>query len=86
MGLDVLPANLRSSAMVEIVFLADEDSDPVPHERLSPQYVEDGLVPRFVPLDRLARVEFQPPHRPARTDLMTAPPAGPLSLRRARRR
>lgn len=66
-GLEVNPAGVAfvldvansqaSQHLVEIVFQARDQGGPgsVPHG------VEDGLVPRFVPLNHLARISLRPP-------------------------
>ncbi|HVV22891.1 MAG TPA: NUDIX hydrolase [Pseudonocardiaceae bacterium] len=47
--------------LIEVMFLAEEDGDPSSRDGTSPRCVEDGLLPRFVPLDHLARIELRPP-------------------------
>jgi 8-oxo-dGTP diphosphatase len=49
-------ANGDTDHLVEIVFHALEEGEPG-----TPRGVEDGLVPRFVPLDHLPRIGLRPP-------------------------
>ena len=51
----------HGEALVEIGFLAQEDGDHPVGDPPSPTGWEDGLIPRFVPLDELPRIDLRPP-------------------------
>ncbi|HEX3785846.1 MAG TPA: NUDIX domain-containing protein [Pseudonocardiaceae bacterium] len=66
-GLDVNPVSVAfvldatnpkvDDHLIEVVMLAQEEGEP----GAAPQTVEDGLLPRFIALDHLPRVDMLPP-------------------------